>query len=271
MNKKKKQDIFQWFATYVRSFDTNDFLIQTNLKYKEDHSYEVSKLCGIIAESLQLSEEEIQMAEVIGLLHDTGRFSQFTTYKTYNDAISVNHALLGAKELQEKNALPSLEPEEQRIVLQSIQNHNLFILPPEQEKPILLFSKIIRDADKIDIYRFMLDSESKRLNGEIEKAIHLGLEGSHHFSNKMISDILNNRCCLYRDLVSTDDFKLLQLSWIFDINFDFSFTLLKEKNYIVKISSLLPKSISTQSICQHLHAFMESKINSQTSQKISAG
>ena len=46
---------------------------------------------------LQLSLHDVQLAEIMGLFHDVGRFRQYSIYKTFNDAQSEDHADLGLK------------------------------------------------------------------------------------------------------------------------------------------------------------------------------
>ncbi|MEI3508262.1 MAG: HD domain-containing protein [Bacilli bacterium] len=69
------------FKRYVSNYNINDKAI----KMKYNHSLRVQKLCKEIAEKTGYSENDIKIAEVIGLLHDYGRFPQWTEYKTFND------------------------------------------------------------------------------------------------------------------------------------------------------------------------------------------
>ena len=67
------------FLKYTEKYDLNN----DNLKRRQLHSLRVMKKSRIIAQSLKLSEEEIQIATLIGLLHDIGRFEQYTKYNTF--------------------------------------------------------------------------------------------------------------------------------------------------------------------------------------------
>ena len=69
------------FLNYTNSYDLSNF----NIKRKVDHSLRVMELCKIIAENLNLDVEDIKLAELIGLLHDIGRFEQMKVYNTFND------------------------------------------------------------------------------------------------------------------------------------------------------------------------------------------
>ena len=269
MKQKDLHRIKEWFSSFVRSYDSTDNLIKTNLRYKEDHSYEVAKICDQLAMSLGLPEEQTVLAEAIGLLHDVGRFPQFYLYKTFQDSQSENHACLGVRILKEQTVLDFLEQSEQDIINQAIHHHNFFKLPAQPET-VDLFSKIIRDSDKLDIFRFIQESEKNRLTGNSSNTVHLELDSSSYFSDTLIDSILNRQCCFYSDLKTVHDFKLLQLSWVFDINFPRTFQLLKEKNYINELFLHLPKNQKIQQLIVKVNQYMESNLILQKSPEISA-
>ena len=57
-----------------------------------------------IASSIGLNEEKINLAKLIGLLHDIARFEQYTRYQTFRDIESIDHGNLGAEILQQDNS-----------------------------------------------------------------------------------------------------------------------------------------------------------------------
>ena len=79
----------KFFLEYVQNYDLNN----ENIKRKEQHSLRVMAISKKIAEELKLSEKEIKLATLIGLLHDIGRFEQYTKWKTFSDKISTNHGV----------------------------------------------------------------------------------------------------------------------------------------------------------------------------------
>ena len=50
------------------------------IKLKIDHTYRVAGLCQRIAESLGLSEPDVDIAWLLGMLHDIGRFEQIRRF-----------------------------------------------------------------------------------------------------------------------------------------------------------------------------------------------
>ena len=120
---------------------------------KVNHTMRVMELCGVIAESLGLSKEDIELAKLCGLVHDIARFEQWRRYQTFTDARSVDHGNLGVEILcknnfiREFNADSSLDD----LILKTVKNHNKYSIDPELTERESLFCNIVRDADKLDI------------------------------------------------------------------------------------------------------------------------
>lgn len=87
-----RKNVINAFAEYVRNYDPSD----EKIKLKIDHTYRVAGLCQRIAESLGLSKSDVDIAWLLGMLHDIGRFEQIRRFGTFNDAQSVDHAEFGA-------------------------------------------------------------------------------------------------------------------------------------------------------------------------------
>lgn len=87
-----RKNVINAFAEYVRNYDPSD----GKIKLKIDHTYRVAGMCQRIAESLGLSESDVDIAWLLGMLHDIGRFEQIRRFGTFNDAQSVDHAEFGA-------------------------------------------------------------------------------------------------------------------------------------------------------------------------------
>nr|MCR4902705.1 HD domain-containing protein [Butyrivibrio sp.] len=87
-----REQVKKIFADYTADYDIND----VKVRLKVDHTYRVAELCDKIAQSLYLSKEDTDLAWLLGMLHDIGRFEQLRRYNTFIDAVSVNHAALSA-------------------------------------------------------------------------------------------------------------------------------------------------------------------------------
>jgi hypothetical protein len=235
----------EWFSEYCRSFYSSDIEDQKNIFLKEEHTLHVCKNMVYIAQGLSLKEDQRLIAETVALFHDIGRFPQYAKYKTFRDNISVNHGALGAETLIEKKILEKLAGEEQEIIIQAVKFHNAFSIPKKEQENIVFFIKLIRDADKLDIWRVFLEyyespSESKA------SAVGLGLPDLPEYSEDVLSGIYKKEIVSLQKVKTLNDFKLLQLSWIFDLNFMPSFQLLHERDYMQRIISHLPRTDGIQ-------------------------
>ena len=152
----KREKIKQAFEVYTSKYDLND----PNIYLKYVHTGKVAENCEAIAKSLQLSEEEIDLAWECGMLHDIGRFEQLRRYHTYNDAISIDHASFGANLLFGEGLIETFDSQAENFDLleKVIRYHSLYRLPENLSEREKMFCQILRDADKVDIYRANFDT-----------------------------------------------------------------------------------------------------------------
>ena len=68
--KINREHIKNTFQEYTDRYDSTD----PKIKLKIDHTYRVADLCERIAKSLDLLQEDIDLAWLSGMLHDIGRF-----------------------------------------------------------------------------------------------------------------------------------------------------------------------------------------------------
>ena len=87
-----REKVRKTFADYTANYNAQD----EKIKLKINHTYRVAGLCDRIADSIGLVGEDRDIAWLLGMLHDVGRFEQIRRYHTFNDANSIDHAKLGA-------------------------------------------------------------------------------------------------------------------------------------------------------------------------------
>ncbi len=239
MTERDLETFGTFFADYVRSFYSEDPEDQKNITLKEEHSLQVRRIIRLLAGRLGLTPDKILIAESIGLFHDIGRFLQYARYRTFRDSISVNHGSLGADILAEKNVLGSLAGDESRIILTAVRFHNAFAVPSLPDAEEIFFIRLIRDADKLDIWRIFLGLfEGSESN--VASAAGLGLPETPGYSKDAITCIKEGRPVPLSALKNMNDFRLTQLSWAYDLNFPPSFALLAENDFIRRLAALLP-------------------------------
>lgn len=198
---------------------------------KVTHTYHVAENSKNIAEKLNLSKEDIELAELIGLLHDIGRFEELKITKELN-SVKFDHATHGSKMLFEKGMIRNFVEDSQydEIIKKAIENHSKLTIEKELNERELLHSKIIRDADKLDNYRVKQEEKieaifPKRVNRKEDMEESL-------VSDKVYKAVLNRKCVNIYDRITPLDFWVCVLAFTFDLNFDVTYNMVKEKDYI---------------------------------------
>ncbi|MBN1851005.1 MAG: HD domain-containing protein [Deltaproteobacteria bacterium] len=214
-----------------------------------------------IGQSLDLSTEDLCLAEITALLHDIGRFEQFKRYKTFSDYKSEDHAALGVQVIESNRLLHSSAPEKTGIIIHAVRYHNHLTLPGDLTDRCLFFLKLLRDADKIDIWHVVTDYYENIMENR-NQDIELGLPDEPHISMPVYHALMSGRLVRMSDLKTLNDFKLLQMGWIYDINFPKTFQIIGKKGYLEKIRKALPQSsIHAEEIYTRIKKYLEGKIH----------
>jgi hypothetical protein len=61
-------------------------------------------------------------------------------------------------------------------------------------------------------------------------------------------------------LKSLNDFKLLQLSWVYDINFTSTLELIKERNLLEQLAMTLPQVPAVANIVVRVHEYLDRRL-----------
>ena len=227
-----------WMAHYMKSFYSDDAEVQQGILIKEKHTGYVTANCVELAKFLKLSTHDSELAEIIGLFHDVGRFRQYSIYKTFNDADSEDHADLALKVIDELEFFKELSAQDYNLVKFAIQNHNKKVIAPCEDERKILFAKLIRDADKLDIYRvlepFLAQSNADKMPKFIKG------KGRPDISPDFVENFVTGNQADYRKIRTNGDRKIVRLMWIYDINFSWTMQKIVERGYIDKIISNLP-------------------------------
>ncbi len=228
-----------WFETYVACFRSDDRRIDRNIELKLLHTRNVCREIVDIAGSLDMSPRDMRLAEAVALLHDTGRFVQYARYGTFNDSRSENHALLGRAVLEEQRALEGVPAQTRALILDVIAYHNCAELPAGCDERTMMFLKLVRDADKIDIWR-VVTAHYGEAAATRNPSIELDLPDDAGISEKIVADLLAGHIARTTDMRTLNDFKLLQMGWVFDLNFPRTAAIAAGRGYLEKIRDALP-------------------------------
>ena len=240
-------EVKQWFTDYVNTFKFVDKGIQQNIDLKKDHTARVCKEILNIGAQLELNDDELRLAEIIALLHDTGRFEQISRYQTFMDSKSVDHAELGIKILKHFEVLKPFDDSIKKLIYCSIKYHSKPALPVDETEPCMFFCKLIRDADKLDILNVVTEYYHRK-GGESNGSIVLELPDTPGISDIVYRNLMDRRTVNIKDVKNLNDFKLLQAGWIFDINFQPTLDCIIKRRYIELIREVLPESIKIDEI-----------------------
>ena len=261
MDRQTLDNLKEWFSAYCRTFSLPDPEERRNISLKEEHTHRVCDNMTAIAAGLSLDEGGVMLAESVALFHDVGRFSQYLRYRTFNDSVSVNHAALGARVLIEDNVLEHVELREQALIIRAVTLHNVFVIPGGLDPESLLFLKMVRDADKLDIWRIFIEQSSTRPE-ERASAVNLGLPDTAVCSAPVLEALRRKELVQYSSLRTVNDFRLLQLAWVFDLNFDVSLRMVAERRYIEGIASLLPDTGEIRDALDFVRQYLSSRLRS---------
>ena len=212
------------FEKYLKNYNMED----PDINYKYHHSYRVMNFAKMLSENL--TKEDQYLATLIGLYHDIGRFKQDELYNTYDDSKEFDHALYGVKVLFEDNLIKEIPVSEKyyKIIAKAIKNHNKYEIETGLTKEELFHSKLIRDADKLDILEMTSKKKLSKKSVDLENP-------EFNIRKKITEEFFNKKTIKNTSLIGkkTNSEKIISyLALVFDLNFKKSAQYLLEKNII---------------------------------------
>lgn len=236
----------QWFERFVLPYCDTDPEGMENIRLKIEHTRRVCTAMGQLAEGERLSVNDSLIAAATALLHDVGRFPQYRRWRTFRDRDSDNHARLAIDVIRREGLLRGLPAEEQLLIEEAVRFHNVLAPPRKVKSPTRLFINLIRDADKLDIWRVFAEILTLP-PAERPSAATLGFPDiPDAVSPDCIAALADGRIIRLETVRSVNDFKLLQISWIYDLGFATSRRLLAERGYIELLAATLPENRELQ-------------------------
>lgn len=223
----------------------------------QEHSIRVVSHSNLLAKSVLQNDDDIRIAGAIALFHDLGRASLIAMGTASPTNIQRDHAALSAQIVQKMDLFSKLPVDTQLIIQKSVENHNKLKLPKLDNEQQTLFARLLRDADKLDIfessYRFFKEKSG------VQPIMTFDLVNSTEVSEKIIKSIMSGKTAAIEDMKTMNDYKLLLISMAFDVNFKSTFRLISEKQYIQKIYETLPKRDQIIDAFRGVKLFVENK------------
>lgn len=248
-----RKNVINAFAEYVRNYDPSD----EKIKLKIDHTYRVAGLCQRIAESLGLSEPDVDIAWLLGMLHDIGRFEQIRRFGTFSDAQSVDHAEFGADLLfkeglirkfaegyyEECELARSGNEEAEQIIKNNehhnkdtgllemaIRQHNKYRVKEGLTERQRMFCDILRDADKVDIFKVNADIPMEIIYDVTTEELKSGV-----ISKEVLESFYKRETVLKSVRKSAVDHIVGHISLLFELVYKESYRQAKEQGYVYKL------------------------------------
>lgn len=248
-----RKNVINAFAEYVRNYDPSD----EKIKLKIDHTYRVAGLCQRIAESLGLSEPDVDIAWLLGMLHDIGRFEQIRRFGTFNDVQSVDHAEFRADLLFKEGLIRKFaegyyeecelaEPENQEdeqiiknnehhnkdtgLLEMAIRQHNKYRVKEDLTERQRMFCDILRDADKVDIFKVNADIPMEIIYDVTTEELKNGV-----ITKEVLESFYKKETVLKSVRRSAVDHIVGHISLLFELVYKESYRQAKEQGYVYKL------------------------------------
>lgn len=248
-----RKNVINAFAEYVRNYDPSD----EKIKLKIEHTYRVAGLCQRIAESLGLSEPDVDIAWLLGMLHDIGRFEQIRRFGTFNDAQSVDHAEFGADLLFKEGLIRKFaegyyvecelarsgNEEAEQIIKNNehhkkdtgllelaIRQHNKYRVKEDLTERQRMFCDVLRDADKVDIFKVNADIPMEIIYDVTTEELKNGV-----ITKEVLESFYKKETVLKSVRRSAVDHIVGHISLLFELVYKESYRQAREQGYVYKL------------------------------------
>lgn len=242
------------FERYLDNYDRND----DKIRLKIVHTYGVVRQSMEVARLMKLSDEDIELAGLIALLHDIGRFEQLRRFHSW-DARTMDHAAYGVSVLFKEGLIQRFTDEAgvYDIILTAIARHSDYSLKLPADARTLLHARLIRDADKLDNCRVKLEEPIEVLLDASPEEV-----GRMEITPRIADAFFRNECILSPDRITKADYWVSYIAYFYDINFRESFSLIQKNNYVSRIIRRIPytnpdTAEMMDKMESHMNAFVE--------------
>ncbi len=222
----------QQFEKYLDNYDRED----DKVRLKIVHTYGTADCSRQIAERMNLPEEDRELAQMIALLHDIGRFEQLKRYDSFEPGV-MDHALFGVQILFGEGMIRQFVREDtwDSIIRTAIARHSDFRLEGIEDARELLHARIIRDADKLDNCRVKLEDS-------VETILEVSAEetGKTEISPEVMAQFMRRESIQSGTRKTKMDYWLSYLAYFYDINFDASRKIIRENHYVERLIDRIP-------------------------------
>lgn len=241
------------FSQYVSDYDIKN----ERIRLKVVHTFKVLEVMEWLCEAENVTGDCRELARLVALLHDFGRFEQLRRFDSFIDGQTVDHAELGADLLFKEGYIKEFAPKESGKVYEVIETairwHNKFKIPEELGGSVRQICQLIRDADKLDIFRVINEESIEALEGCSAEAV-----GESLITEEIYKDILDGLTVLSAKRKTPMDHWVSHLALVNDLVFNSSKEWLKESGLLAEIAGRIDyKHPETKAQIQSLLQYLE--------------
>ena len=245
------------FKEFIKTFKSEPYSADPTIDTTIEHISRVVENSLILADSLGLNENEKAIAEIAALFHDIGRLYILLPESTEINATEHPDASIVC--LKSIGSFNQLDSTTQNIIIQVIKNHNKPELPQKEGETILFYIKLLRDADKLDVWRGTSDYLMRKA-AKPNMARDLALSEKAIVTPSFCKIIIEGGIPNKSDLITFNDFIIFQMSWVFDLNYKKSFQIVNQKQYVRHLYESLPKNDNVIEIYRMIRIYIENRI-----------
>ena len=222
------------FEHYLDGYDRNDDKVHLKIV----HTYGVTEYSRQIAERLNLPDEDRELAQLIGLLHDIGRFEQLKRFDSF-EPDTMDHASFGVQILFSEGMIRNFAGKDSwdGIIQTAIARHSDFRLTGITDSRTLMHARIIRDADKLDNCRVKLEDTIETILGVSAEEV-----GKDSVSPEVMAQFGRKESILSSIRRTKMDYWLSYLAYFFDITYKVSWDIIREHDYVARLIARIPYS-----------------------------
>jgi hypothetical protein len=145
----------------------------------------------------------------------------------------------------------------QALIIKAVKYHNKYKIADDIEGDELTYCKLIRDADKIDILNYMEYED-------ITKLFDFKTILKDDLSDKVYKEMLDNKVVNRYDAKTKLDDYMLEIGFIYDVNYDISVKLIKKNKSIDKLYDRIKDAKEIEKINEikeHVDEYMNKRIS----------
>ncbi|GET28276.1 HD domain-containing protein [Prolixibacter sp. SD074] len=260
ISQKTLEQFREEYNQILSSVETTGFTQQQQtFEQWKTHNEKVVENILLLGQSLDMEDGEMRMAEILALFHDIARFRDVSTSPYYPKLTETGHAEAGAELLSLLPPFKGLEAAKQEILQKVTIFHNKPELPKKENELVLYYLKLLRDADKLDALRMTAEFLTFR-DVRLDPADTLHLSKSPAISDNICKAIINDMVPKKEEIVTYNDYVLMQLSWVFELTYRKTYLMLNQRQYIKRLYDALPKNDNIIDIYRKIRIHIENQL-----------